>query len=46
MVEGSQKVENGRDEFFDDSIILRFCNGRKWNMELILKDLVYHLEWR
>jgi hypothetical protein len=44
--EKTQKVVNGRDGFFMDSCILRFCNGRRFNMDSIITDMYYHFCWR
>ena len=46
VIEGSQKVLNGTDPFFQDSDILRFLNGRKFIINDVVEDLYYHLEWR
>ena len=44
--EGTNEVVSGHDESFGDDNILRFCYGRRWNVEAICSDLIYHLEWR
>ena len=46
VVEGSSKVENGRDPFLGDSDILRYLYGRKFIMDDVIDALYYHLEWR
>lgn len=46
MIEGENKVVNGRDHFLTDKDILRFVNGRDYDLNAIINDLYYHLEWR
>lgn len=42
-VEGAEKPENGIDMHLHDSILLRFCVSRFWDMNTITNDLLYHL---
>ena len=44
--ETTQELVDGRDYYFLDSDILRFCNGRGWDMPSIISELYYHLCWR
>jgi hypothetical protein len=40
------EIVSGRDPLLTDEILLRYCIARKMNIDLILPDLLYHLEWR
>lgn len=44
--EGENKVVNGSDADYRDTLILRFCYGRNWKLDDIVKSLKYHFEWR
>lgn len=46
MIEGAEQVFDGRDPFFTDMDILRMINGRRFDMNRIINDLYYHLQWR
>ena len=43
VIEGAEKVIDGRDPFFTDMDILRMVNGRSYDMARIIRDLYYHL---
>lgn len=45
-VQGTMKIESGKDALLTDEILLRYCIARKMSVEKILPDLLYHLEWR
>ena len=46
VIEGAQKPESGIDMHLHDSILLRFCVARFWDINVITNDLLYHLLWR
>jgi hypothetical protein len=43
IIEAAEKPASGIDMHLHDSILLRFCVARFWDMNIITNDLLYHL---
>jgi hypothetical protein len=46
VIEGNSEIRQGRDYHLTESDLLRFSVARHFNMEAILNELKYHLQWR